>query len=162
MFGTPMPRDSTAFLERPAASAFRGSIHNESRMNSSFSMSLNVPLHFGHDGTVQRWTSPGVVSGYHERGNTWSLVFVVRGFEQWTQTLDFIGLQEPFYGDNRETLEITMLKIPRDEDCTEYYVFDSGANKNSFPAYHDGLIVPFTHIWSRARSSTVTGGGRPV
>lgn len=90
-FSTPIPRDLRAVFDIPDASALVGSAPRASRTNSSFSIRPNVPLHRAQLGTVHLCTWLGVVSGYHEVGNTWSLVFSLSSIKQWTHFMAVVN-----------------------------------------------------------------------
>jgi hypothetical protein len=67
---SPMPNVLASFKEIPAASIFRGPIHNASRTNSSCSFFPELPLQTRQLGAFHLWTDWGVESGYQEAGKT--------------------------------------------------------------------------------------------
>jgi hypothetical protein len=67
---TPIPNDRITLADSPAASAVWGFTHNTSPPNTFFSMEPSLLLQALQLGTVHRWISSGVVSGYQESGNT--------------------------------------------------------------------------------------------
>lgn len=85
------PTARSACFARPSAPGLRGSTQNAMRTNSSVSFVPLSRLHFPQLGAVQRCTFAGVESGYHERGNTWSMVVSSSFSRQWIHRPSLLG-----------------------------------------------------------------------